>query len=120
MPHSVRLLNCTFYQLRLRYLLIIFVSDFTMFIPDNVTDENSLTVLSLLLTLYSRMRGNDFSMKLLRKNASLKTSTRANQAVISNQKTYGKKNKKNKTIIDIVDDDLDRNDHASFQNIFCD
>ena len=43
------------------------VSDFTMFVPDNVTDEISLTVLSLLLTLYSRMRGKDFSMKLLRK-----------------------------------------------------
>ena len=96
------------------------VSDFTMFVPDNVSNEISLTVLSLLLTLYSRMRGKDFSMKLLRKHASLKTSTRANQAVISNPKTYGKKNQKNKTIIDILDDDLDRNDHASFQNIFCD
>ena len=55
-------------------------------------------------------------MKLLRKHASLKTSTRANQAVISNPKTYGKKKQKNKMSIDIVDDDLDRNDHASFQN----
>ena len=43
------------------------VSDFTMFVPDNVSNEISLTVLSLLLTLYSRMRGKDFSMKLLRK-----------------------------------------------------
>ena len=59
-------------------------------------------------------------MKLLRKHASLKTSTRANQVVIFNPKTYGKKNQKNKMIIDIVDDDLDSNDHASFQNIFCD
>ena len=59
-------------------------------------------------------------MKLLRKHASLKTSTRANQAVLSNSKTYGKKNQNNKTIIDIVDDDLDRNDHASFQNMFRD
>ena len=65
------------------------------------------------------MRDKEFSMKLLRKNESLKTSTSANQAVISDPKTYGKKQKK-KMIIDIVDDDLDRNDHALFQNIFCD
>ena len=30
------------------------------------------------------------------------------------------KNQKHKMIIDIVDDDLDRNDHASFQNMFRD
>ena len=40
------------------------------------------------------MRDKEFSMKLLRKNESLKTSTRANQAVISDPKTYGKQTKK--------------------------
>ena len=30
------------------------------------------------------------------------------------------KKQKNKKIIDIVDDDLDRNDHASFQDVFVD
>ena len=40
------------------------------------------------------MRDKESSMKLLRKNESLKTSTRANQAVISDPKTYGKQTKK--------------------------
>ena len=93
-----------------------------MFIPDNIMNEILSIVWSLLLILYSRMRGKDFSLKFLRKQASLKRSTRATQAVLANPKkavlanpkTYDKeRNEKKKN--DKVDDYLDRYDHALFQ-----
>ena len=65
-----------------------------MCVPDNVTKEMSSTVLSLLLTLYLRMRGKDFSMKLLRKHESLKMSIRTNMAVLVNPKSYDKEQKR--------------------------
>ena len=77
------------------------VSDFIMFVPNNVIKQISSSVLSLLLTLYSRMYGKNFRKKLLHKHASLKKSTRTRQVVLANPITYdkeqGKKEKKTMT-----------------------
>ena len=91
-----------------------------MFVPNNVIKNISSPVLSLLLTLYSRMCGKNFSMKLLHKHASLKKSTRTRQVVVANPMTCDKEQrKKTKKNNDKVDNDLNRHDHASFQNSFC-
>ena len=95
----------------------IVLSEFALFIHEDVSHIIMTKILSLLLTCYSRMRGKDFCMKLLTKQSSLKVTTRATMAVLANPKHYAKERSKN--IINLIDDDdSDKSDHNRFQEIF--
>ena len=63
---------------------------FLSFFPDNTPIDIKIIVFDILVSMYSHMRGKDFSMKLLSKNSCLKVTTRQVQAVLSNPAHYKK------------------------------
>ena len=61
------------------------------FVPPSVSPKCFSEVVDYLFMIYSRMRGKDFAMKLLKKNATLKLPVRQIQAVLSDPKHRIKK-----------------------------
>ena len=59
---------------------------FKTYLPDNVSSHSFNDVIDFILIIYSRMRGKDFAMKLLKKNAALKIPVRQIQAVLLDPK----------------------------------
>ena len=64
---------------------------FASFLPVRTSVIIKNIVYDIFLSLYSHMRGNDFSMKLLSNNSCLKVTTWQVQAVLSNPAHYKKK-----------------------------
>jgi len=57
---------------------------FGEFLPIGTEDESVLTCFKLLTSMYSKMRGKDFALKLVSKGLALKLATRNAMAAISN------------------------------------
>ena len=75
--------------------------------------------MSLLLTLYSRIRGKDIRMQLLSNHLSLRVTTRTTHTVLVNLKHNVKQLiNKNNNNVNNVNDDNNRSDHFKFQLFF--
>ena len=94
----------------------IILSEFVLFIHEDVSHIIKTKFLSLLLTPSSRMRGKYFCMKVLAKQSTLKVTTRAIMAVLANPKHYTKEFSK-ETINLNDDDDIENLIIISFKNI---
>ena len=95
----------------------IVLSEFALFIHEEVSHIMKSIFLSLLLTLYSRMRGKYFYMKLLTKQSTLKVTTRATMAVLANPKHYAKERSNKINNINNVNYN-NKSHHTQFQDIF--
>ena len=73
------------------------------FVPPNTKPKLIIRLLEYLLTIYARMRGEDFAMKLLKKRNSLKVSVCQKLAVLSSKESYTKEKKSFKKIEDIFE-----------------
>ena len=89
---------------------------FGTFTKPDISSQTFDDTLNFVLLIYSRMRGKDFSMKLLKKNVALKLPVRQIQAVLSNPKHRIK-------TVSKVEDDLseeDRKQNEEFAKIVLD
>ena len=64
---------------------------FVGFVPREVSSREFTEITDFVLSVYARMRGKDFAMRLLKKNNSLKLPVRQIQAVLSDPRNRTKK-----------------------------
>ena len=88
---------------------------FSKFLPGSITNELLQDVSRCFFTVYSRMKGKDFSYKLLKARSSMKVTTRNKQAVLADPDNYRAIRKKAKKIK--YEDEEEIKEHREFSTV---